>query len=662
MRIGIFSDTYTPDINGVVSSVVTLQNALEAHGHEVYIITSHKGFIHSTREGNVLRMPGLELKWLYGYILSTPYHFTVKEEVEKLNLDVIHVQTEFGVGVFARIVARNLHIPVVYTYHTMYEDYTHYINRFDLDSLETFSKKVFSSFTKFLCESVTAIIAPSEKTKEALIRYGVKRPIHIIPTGLDLEAFKPENVKKDLCISIKEQFGISDSTKLITYIGRIAPEKSMEIIIDGFQYVKDPNVMMMIVGGGPTLDDLRKQAKDLGIADRIIFTDKQPREDMPAYYAISDAFVSASLSETQGMTFIESLAAGLPVFARKDEVLEELVFEGDTGFYFATPEEFAEKTDAFFALSKEQRVAFKQRCMEVVKKYDIENFYTSVYHAYEQAIEDYEECFLIESIKTSDDCMRLYLINKKSNEEVTLLVSLDDYLKYEIKKDGILEYSLYEVLKDKERSLTAYRGALKKLRSKDRTRKEMYDFLINMENPLDIKTINDLIDVLEEKGYINDEAYTLMQLEKMDKSLYGKQKMIRQLVSKGIPYEMIEEQLERFDESHEHTKAFKLALGYQDTIKNKSVNEKKEIIKTKLISNGFSSSLASEIVLDLNFEDDILKESVALQKVIDKAYRNYSRKYDGKALNDRIKQYALRKGFMYDDVVHAIEMRELNGE
>lgn len=662
MRIGIFTDTYTPDINGVVSSVVTLQNALEAHGHEVYIITSHKGLLHSTREGNVFRMPGLELKWLYGYILSTPYHFTVKAEVEKLNLDIVHVQTEFGVGVFARIVARQLKIPVIYTYHTMYEDYTHYINHFDLPGLDNISRKVMNSLTKFLCESVAGIIAPSMKTKEALTRYGVKRPIHIIPTGLDLEAFKPKNVKEELCQSIREKYHITEHTNLISYIGRIAPEKSMDIIIDGFQYVKDPAIKMMIVGGGPSLDDLRKQAKELNLQDRIIFTDKQPREDMPAYYAIADAFVSPSLSETQGMTFIEALAAGLPVFARKDEVLEELVYENKTGYYFATPQEYGEKVDAYFATSKEEREHFLQDCMDVVKKYDIDHFYNSVYQAYEQAILDYEETYYIESIKTSDDCMRLYLTNQETGVEEKLLISLDDYLMYEIKKGGILENSLYEVLREKEKVLVVYRCCLKKLRSKDRTRKEMYDLMVNMEDPLGIKTINEIIDSLEEKGYINDEAYTIVQLDKLDHSLYGKKNMIRQLVSKGIPYETIEEHMGQYDESHEYTKAFKLALKYQDTIKNKSLKEKKEVIKNKLITNGYSISQASEVVNEMNFEDDILRESVSLQKVIDKAYRNYSRKYEGKALRERILQYVLRKGFMYDDIIHALEMRDLSGE
>ena len=146
MRIGLFSDTYTPDINGVVSSIVTLQKELEKRGHEVFVITNHKALLSTQREGNVLRLPGLELKWLYGYKLTTPYHFSAKDEIRKMNLDVIHVHTEFGVGMFARIVAKYLNIPVVSTYHTMYEDYTHYINRFAIDEVDVLSKKFVTAF------------------------------------------------------------------------------------------------------------------------------------------------------------------------------------------------------------------------------------------------------------------------------------------------------------------------------------------------------------------------------------------------------------------------------------------------------------------------------------------------------------------------------------
>lgn len=663
MRIGIFTDTYTPEINGVVSSIVTLQKGLEEKGHEVYIITSHKGFIHSTREGNIFRMPGLELKWLYGYILSTPYHFTVKAEIEKLNLDIVHVHTEFGVGIFGRIVAKTLSLPVVYTYHTMYEDYTHYINKFDLGSVEKVSKKVLTTFSKYLCDSVASIIAPSEKTKDKLNSYGVKRPIAIIPTGLDLERFKEANVSEEKRDEVRSKHNITKDMKLITYIGRIAEEKSIDIIIRGATYLTDENVRIMIVGGGPQLEELKQLAHKNNIEDRMIFTGPVPREDVPAYYLISDCFVSASTSETQGMTFIESLASGLCVLARPDEVLDHLVIEGKTGYFFETSEEFAKKAEAYLHLSTQEKEQFKIAAREVVLPYEVDSFVHNVLSVYHTAIEEYSDAYVIKSIKASNDFMRVYLESAQNNVEEALLISLEDYMLYHVKKDDVMESYIYDILKHKERLLIAYQMSIKKLRAKDRTRKEMYDFLINQDKvELSIREINKLIEVLEEKGYINDEAFMLLEINKLDSLFLGKKKILQKLVEKGIPYEAVEEKLETLSDDGERIKAENLASKYLMTIKNKSLMRKKAAMIDKLHADGFSYELAKEVVNNLNYEEDLMRESVTLMKTLDKAIKNYSKKYQGHELRNRIISYALNKGFMYDDIHHALEERNLEDE
>ena len=660
MKIGIFTDTYTPDINGVVTSVVALENELRKNGHEVYIICPHKGFLKAKREGNVFRIPGIELKQLYGYILSKPYDNEVKKEIEKLNLDVIHVQQEFSVGIFGRLLGRSLGIPVVYTYHTMYEDYTNYINIFNLDSLEAISKKIFEQFSSFMCESVQCIIAPSKKTKDKLIEYRIKRPIYVIPTGLDLHKFKYENVNKEMVESLRSKLGLYEDEKVIIYVGRLAPEKSMDIVVEGFKHVKNEKVKLIIVGAGPSLDTLKKLAADLEISHKVIFTGKVPAEEVPAYYQLGDAFVSASLSETQGLTFIEALAASLPIFARPDDVLDELVYDQKTGFYFNSGEEFAAKVDEFVQMDQNEYEKMRSNCLDVVQKYDVHKFGRDVLSVYNEAIENYQECFKINQIRSSDNCMRLYLENKKNNIEDTLLVTLDDYMLYELKKDGLLEFVTYESLKEKEKLIKAYRMCLRKLRAKDRTRKEMYDLLINQDEVLDIKYINDIIDELENKGYINDDSYTMIACDKLDNSLFGKRKIIQKLEEKGIPREKTIKYLSVSDDDHEKEKCMKKALKYHDTIKNKSVKEKQMLIKQKLKNDGFSFEIIDEAIDNLNFEDDIMKEAVVLDATIDKIMKSYSKKYSGKDLENRIIKYGLRKGFMYDDIKHALEMRGIN--
>lgn len=142
MRVGIFTDTYLPDINGVVSSVELLRKQLEKNGHDAYVICTYKGINKVKVEGKIIRLPGVEIKKLYGYAITSPLHLLFIEELKKLKLDIIHAETEFGVGIFANIVASTLNLPLVRTYHTTYEDYTHYVNFINSRRLDKGLKKI----------------------------------------------------------------------------------------------------------------------------------------------------------------------------------------------------------------------------------------------------------------------------------------------------------------------------------------------------------------------------------------------------------------------------------------------------------------------------------------------------------------------------------------
>lgn len=659
MRIGLFSDTYLPDINGVVSSIVTLQKELEKNGHEVFIIANHKGLLHSKREGNVLRLPGLELKWLYGYILSTPYHFSAKEEIRAMNLDVIHVHTEFGVGLFARIVAKDLSIPVVSTYHTMYEDYTHYINKFDIDEVDKITRKMASSFSRLIVDSCEAVIAPSEKTKETLLKYGVSTPIHIIPTGLDLNKFNAKNVDLALVAQIQNDYGIHAEDKVMLYVGRIAQEKSIDLVIRGFKRVAESasNYKLMIVGGGPDLDNLKSLSVSLGIDKQVIFTGKQPPEMIPAYYVAMTSFVSASTTETQGMTFIEALSSGLPIFARHDEVLEDLIDEGKSGYFFADEDDFADKVLAFFAMNEEDVKIMREYATSKVGCYDCHGFYLAVMRVYEEAISAYHLTYEVKKIKTTDDCV-LVTLEDNQEEEIKVLVSVDDYFAFEIKKDGLVHSSTLIELQMREKLLKAWRLCIRKISMKDRTRKEMYDILVQ-DNTLDIKQINDMIEKLEEKGYINDTLYMVNEIEKMQFTLDGRKKILRNLVHKGLPYETVSSALETLNDATERSKAIKYAEKLQNTIKGKSIKMKKQLMKQKLIVQGYDGYLADEIIEAMNYEADMDEQEQLLAKTIQKAVKTYSKKYEGRDLRNAVLRTLIRKGFNSEDVLIAIEEMEI---
>lgn len=658
MRIGLFTDTYTPDINGVVSSIVTLQRELEKNGHDVYVITNHKAMT-MKKEGNVLRLPGLELKWLYGYKLSTPYHFSARDEIKNMHLDVIHVHTEFGVGMFGRIVAKYLNIPVVTTYHTMYEDYTHYVNRFEIDEVDKVTKKVVSTFSRSISDSAQAVISPSEKTKETLLKYGVKTPICVIPTGLNFDKFHPDNIDPQQVQAIREQYGIHEDERLIVFVGRIAQEKSIEIPIEGFRYVKDPKIKLMIVGGGPQLEELQEMVKRYHLEQQVIFTDKKLPEEVPAYYACADCFVSASLTETQGMTYIEALACGLPVFARYDDVLKDLVIEEDSGFLFETGQEFADKLTDFMHRSDEERKAFSKRALEKIVKYDSKVFYSKVLSVYYQAINDFEDAYEVIKIKTLDDYVRIYVQNDKEDQPQKLLIDLDDYFTYKIRLHTMLDRYTVAHFQKKEIVLEAYRGAIRKLRMRDYTRKEMGTWL-HRQPGLSVEDVESILSELEEKGYINDALYMQQKIEKMQFSLSGKGNIRRTLINKGLPAEDVDQALSMLDDEEERLRALKMAEKLMATIKDKSRKMKKQTIVQKLISLGFDSDIARSTSERLNFEEE--DDSEALNKTIAKAIRSNSRKLSGQPLKNKVLVYCMQKGFLHEDIMNRLNEMEWRDE
>lgn len=661
MRIGLFSDTYLPDINGVVSSTVTLQKELEKKGHEVFVITNHKGLLHSEREGNVYRLPGVELKWLYGYVMSSPIQLSAREEIKKMNLDIIHVQTEFGIGIFARIIARELHIPIVSTYHTMYEDYTHYVNLFDSVEVDKVAKKVTGSISRVISDGCEAVIAPSLKTKETLLKYGVKSPIHIIPTGLDLKKFNPDNIDKEKVKALRQEYQLSDEDKLMIYIGRIAHEKSIDMAIKGFKECaqSNPHYKMMIVGDGPDLADLKQLAKDCQIQDSVIFAGKKLRDEIPLYYAMADAFVSCSTSETQGMTYIEAMASGLPIFVRKDDVVMDLVEEGVTGF-FIDEDNFSQKASAYFEYDASVIREMSEKAMQKVVKYDGDIFYESIMSVYEEAIATYHKVYTIKKVSIKDDCAQLMLMDGQKNE-LKLLVSVEDYFAFELKKEGVIHETTLEELQKREVLLSAYQQCVKKIARKDRTRKEMYDFLIH-EDTLTIAQINEMIERLEKEGYINDDAYLVHQMERAMLSSDSKKRIIHKLTSKGLPYEKVAAAFENINDDAEKEKAQHLVAKNFDSIKGKSVSMKKQTLLRQLINKGFSFDLAKNVVESFDYEEDRQLEQEYLNQAIDKALRQYAKKYSGKELKNAVLKSLIRKGYNSNDILQLIEERNLENE
>ena len=340
MRILITTDWYEPVINGVVTSVLTLKRELVKRGHEVRVATlSDCG--HSYKKDDVYYMRSVDISRIYPGARAVCFPgSSLYEELIEWQPDLVHSQCEFSSFLIARKIAGELGIPVVHTYHTVYEDYTHYFS-----AGRPWGRQAAAWFSRFILEKTDFVIAPTAKVKKLLESYGVERPVAVIPTGIRLERFLPvswEQVDEDRN-RIREQYGIGEGQKVLLVLGRLAKEKNIEEIISFFGQMNREDMELLIVGDGPYRRELEELADLQKNSCRIHFTGMVSPEETTAYYRADDMFVSASRSETQGITYLEALSSGLPVICRKDPCVEGIVKGNENGFQYETYEEFRDE-------------------------------------------------------------------------------------------------------------------------------------------------------------------------------------------------------------------------------------------------------------------------------------------------------------------------------
>ena len=340
MRVGIFTDTYTPFINGVTTSVLMLKKGLEKKGHQVFIVTVNPENMHFKLEdnGKIIRLPGIPTG-IYDYKLTGIYPMKALKHIRKWNLDVIHSQTEFGVGTFARIVAKQYGIPLVHTYHTMYEDYVHYITK---GYFNRSSKKIVEYLTLFYCDrTISELVVPNKKAYELFKKkYKVDRNVYIVPTGIDVEKFYKENNRKLNINEKRKELGIDKDDFVILFVGRIGTEKNIELLLSSMKSFSNEKIKLLIIGDGPNLLDYQNYCIKNNINDNVIFTGKVTWESISEYYLISDVFATASHTETQGLTVIEAMAASLPVVCIDDESFTDTVINNLNGLIFQNKREY----------------------------------------------------------------------------------------------------------------------------------------------------------------------------------------------------------------------------------------------------------------------------------------------------------------------------------
>ncbi len=643
MKIGIFTDTYLPDINGVATSSHILRHALEKHGHEVLVVTSElpedSDYVD---EENVLRLPGIEMKKIYGYRISNIFSFKGMKEIKNQGLDIIHIQTEYGIGIFGKIAAQILNLPVVYTYHTMYEDYTHYVAG-SLTLLNMIVKKSVENISRIYGDNCTELIVPSEKTKEALISYGLEKEMHIIPTGLMLDAFDKKNIRVESVEAIRNQYHLDDEF-VITFLGRLAPEKSVEIILEAGAVLKQKGLhfKIMIVGKGPSLDDLKNEAQRLGIEDDVIFTGPVPSDQVPNYYHASNVFVSASITETQGLTFIEAQASGLVVLARHDKNLESVIQDGKNGFYFKDAKDLASKIEM---IQNMDTTAISNQAYLDAQQYSDDVFFEKVYEVYKLAIEHKHYSYKVQNLFPLKN-NRYECVLKSDENEITFELPESIINKYGLYKGKTVERDEFDALNDHEKVAEAYQKALRFLTVKDYTRKQITEKLNRLDLYDDIQ-IDMTVNLLMDKNLINDEEYAIDYLQRAAKLGLGSNKAISNLRMKGIDDDIIERNREAYGEEQEYEAALEIVEKAYSSNSRKSRTAMINAIGDKLYLKGFSSSVINKVMTTFDFYADQELEEELILKEFDKAYKRYGQKFEGKALYNKIYIYLMRKGFDY---------------
>lgn len=329
MNIGLYTDTYFPQISGVATSIKTLKEALEAQGNNVFIFTTTDPDVDkNTLEPNVFRFASVPFISFTERRIAYRGLFEAVRIAKEVHLDIVHTQTEFSMGMIGKYVARQLNIPAIHTYHTMYEDYLHYVLNGRL-----LKPRHVKQFTDAYLKSMNGVIAPSMRVEKLLIRYGVDIPIRVIPTGVDVKAI---NLKAET--NIREKLGISKDSPVILTLSRIALEKKIDKIIKIMPEILEhyPKTKLVIAGDGPDKDILKDQVERLSLEDNVIFTGNIPHEEVGSYYKMADLFVSASDTETQGLTYIESLASGTRCVVYNTDYTEQVFDKPIFGATFKT--------------------------------------------------------------------------------------------------------------------------------------------------------------------------------------------------------------------------------------------------------------------------------------------------------------------------------------
>ncbi|MFQ6128107.1 MAG: glycosyltransferase [Thermoplasmata archaeon] len=381
MRIGLFTDTYLPAVDGVVNSLLTTRKALEEMGHEVVVCAPEDRRNCSPSDVKAIYCKAREFKKYPGYRMARLFSDRLTLAMRKYNPDLMHSHGIAVVGMKSMWASRELKVPYVLTFHTMVLDALNYYSPVKLNL--SFMTWIIRRYLRFFLHRCKGVVVPTSAIAREVRAIAPRvKMMEVIPTGIDTERFNT-NVSGR---KVREQWNL-DGNELILHVGRISPEKNVNLLLSAFSLVKKekPNAKLMFVGSGPALKDCKKRVERMGLGDDIIFTGFIDDQLLPNYYAACDAFAITSKFETQGLVVLESMASGKCVAGVNFRAIPEFVKEGETGFLFEPDNPFDCSRAIIRALECES--SLRKHTRRMAERYSIRRCTERLVSFYETLVE-----------------------------------------------------------------------------------------------------------------------------------------------------------------------------------------------------------------------------------------------------------------------------------
>jgi 1,2-diacylglycerol 3-alpha-glucosyltransferase len=382
MHIAYFTNTYLPVVSGVVRSVQLFRQALSSLGHNVFVFAQEDDY--EDTEPFIFRYPSLRLPLPVDIPTALPVSSFVDQLIPKLKLDVIHTHHPFLLGQTAAAKARDLNLPLVFTFHTQYHEYTHYVP-LPQEQVQEFIKDRIMNWLREYMRKCQHIVIPSASMRSILVNdYGLVDRFTVIPTGLDIVPFTDADGG-----SLRAQWGWPDD-KIVISVGRLAEEKNWGTLLQAFALAlkEEPDLRLVLVGDGPQAQALRQLTGELGITERVLFVGRVPFDEIPAFLKAADLFAFASVTETQGLATLEAMAAGLPVVAVAGPGTVDIVEDGVQGRLVQNDPQDLAKSMVELICNPDAMSTFRAAALKKSRAYDDKRLARKMLKVYEQAVRD----------------------------------------------------------------------------------------------------------------------------------------------------------------------------------------------------------------------------------------------------------------------------------